>query len=81
MMPNDSTSITPAAPNSPLLSPDCGLAPSRTFTRKLAAMATRMPTAASTSGRATAEYPLVPAAANAGISAAPSTIVPMIDPT
>src|SRR5690606_38201495 len=67
--------------NSPMLSAFCGLPPSFTFTKNVPRNDMTMPTPASTRGSSTAERPLKLSENPGTINAAPSTIVPMMDPT
>src|SRR5690606_25742723 len=67
--------------NSPMLSAFCGLPPSFTFTKNVPRNDITMPTPASARGSSTAERPLKLSENPGTINAAPSTIVPMMDPT
>ena len=82
MIKKASTAMIPEAPNSPMLSPFCGLPPSLTFTRNDPAIDTRMPTPASASGNNTAANLSTPTVSPKTVkNPVPSTIVPMIEPT
>ena len=81
MMKKLRTAMSPAAPNSPMLSARCGLPPSFTLTKNDPRIETTIPTAAMTSGRRTAPSSMPPASTRAAANAAPSTIAPMIEPT
>ena len=79
---NVATSINKAEVYSPKFNALCGSPPSFTLTKNVPIIEVRIPTLAKTSGRRTAPLPAnLPANSGKAMKVAPSTIVPIIDPT